>query len=66
MSDKHPTPWRVQTGGFRMRGTEDTLTWIVDADGNTVLGWTAFDGMKKTPARKLARRIVRAINEARV
>jgi hypothetical protein len=43
---------------------KDNLTWIEDADGLLVLPWMAFDGMKKTPARKLARRIVRAVNKA--
>jgi hypothetical protein len=58
-SQKNPTPWNV----LQKSDHDHHTTWIVDANGERVLPWMAFDEMKKTPARALARRIVYAINE---
>ncbi len=55
-SDLCPTPWKVQE--LRSKGVE-----IIDADGGMVAEWYANDG-RLAPLKRLARRIVTAVNAA--
>lgn len=59
---KNPTPWRVWTGKLRPQFPTYIIE-IVDANDQTVLPWKTFDGMKKTAANNLAKKIVNAVNE---
>lgn len=63
VTDKHPKPWRAWSGPLRP-GMSGTIVEVIDADGETVIPWSGFDHLKKTPAIALARRIAQGVNNS--
>ena len=58
-----PRPWRVYNAPLRPQFGARIIE-IHDADGNEVIRWPGFDGLKMSARKKLAiaREIVEAVN----